>query len=129
MRSRASAGKKAFASHLRRNQTRPEIELGKAMSSAFPNVRIYRQSLCYGYILDFYVAADRPGSPYKGLAIEVDGPVHATQMLKDKLRDTALLKRGIRTVRFPTSMLESAMPAVLMIIGKEISLIKTMSGG
>ena len=125
MRSRASAGKKAFANHLRRNQTRPEITLGKALTARFPGVRVYRQSLCYGYILDFYVAADRQDCPYKGLAIEVDGPVHASQMLKDKLRDTALLKKGIRTVRFPTSMIDGAMEAVLLVIGKEISRIKT----
>lgn len=124
MRSKASNKKKAFASYLRKHQSNPERKLGYHLSESFPNTPIYRQSLCYGYILDFYVAANRSDSPFKGLAIEVDGPHHLKQIAYDKKRDAILLSKGIKTIRFDTGTISNNLPAVLAFIGFEISKIR-----
>ena len=49
-----------------------------------------------GYIADFYCASCR-------LVIEVDGGSHADRRQEDALRDTALLEKGFRTLRFPAA--------------------------
>lgn len=125
MRSRASASKKAFAKHLRQNQTWPEKTLGHALSSKFVNIPIYRQSICYGYILDFYVKANKETAPYKGLAIEVDGPHHLKQKDYDNNRDRVLWSKGIKTLRFDMGSIYKNLPAVLAIIASELIKIRT----
>jgi very-short-patch-repair endonuclease len=109
---------------LRKNQTHPELNLGKALKEKFPNTPIYRQSICYGYILDFYVAANKPNAPYKGLAIEVDGPHHLLQLQYDMKRDFNLKSKGIKTLRFNLGMLKVNMAACLALIQKEIKKIR-----
>ncbi|MCK9615970.1 MAG: endonuclease domain-containing protein [Candidatus Omnitrophica bacterium] len=124
MRNKASPQKKAFAKYLRRNQTHPEMDLGKALDHTFPNVPIYRQSLSYGYILDFYVAANKEGSPYRGIAIEVDGPCHLARKEYDKHRDAVLWSKGIRTLRFDIAAIRNNMKVVLSIIYCELTKIR-----
>ena len=124
MRSRVNPKKKAFANYLRQNQTWPEKKLGHEMKEKFPGIPIYKQSVAYGYILDFYVTANFEGAPYKGLAIEVDGPCHASKMAYDANRDRVLWARGIRTLRFDLGSLKNNLPAVIAIICNEIQKIR-----
>lgn len=120
MRSRVSPKKKAFASYLRQNQTWPEKTLGHALKEKFPDIPIYRQSIAYGYILDFYVKANKEDAPYKGLALEVDGPCHDARKLYDNNRDMVLKKKGIKTLRFDMGSIYKNLPAVLAIIQNEL---------
>jgi len=124
MRSKASPKKKAFASYLRQNQTWPEKTLGHALKERFPDIPIYRQSIAYGYILDFYVKANKANAPYKGIAIEVDGPHHARQKAYDANRDAVLWQRQIRTLRFDMGSVYNNMAGVLAIIENEIRKIR-----
>jgi len=124
MRNKASPAKRAFAKYLRRNQTHPELELGKALKEYFPNVPIYSQSLSYGYILDFYVASNKEGAPYKGIAIEVDGPCHLARKEYDKHRDAVLWSKGIRTLRFDIKAIKNNLKVVLSIIYCELTKIR-----
>ena len=59
----------------------------------FPNYIFYRQSVQYGYILDFYC-------PRLRLGIEVDGYVHDEQKEYDHNRDNALSRQGIEIQRY-----------------------------
>ncbi len=88
-----------------------------------PDVPIYSQSICYGYILDFYVASDNGGG-VKGIAIEVDGPHHLKQLAQDKIRDIILRERGIKTLRFTSSVIFKALDSVVSIIKSEIQKIR-----
>jgi very-short-patch-repair endonuclease len=115
--------KVAFAKNLRRNQTRPERLLGWAMRKAMPDVPIYSQSIAYGYILDFYITSNK-GNSIKGLAIEVDGPHHLKQIAQDKIRDIVLKERGIKTIRFASSIIQKALDSVVSIIKSEIKKIR-----
>lgn len=124
MRNKATPQKKAFAKYLRRNQTHPELALGHALTQTFPNIPIYKQSLSYGYILDFYVSANKEDSPYKGLCIEVDGPCHNTRKDYDSHRDAVLWSHGIRTLRFDIKAISNNMKAVLSIIFCELTKIR-----
>ena len=124
MRNKASKKKKAFASYLRKNQTHPEKEMGLELKKHFPNIPIYRQSIAYGYILDFYIAANKKNSPLKGLAIEVDGPCHLKRASYDLKRDLILKAKGIKTLRFTLGQMKLNMPAVIAIISSEIKKIR-----
>jgi len=125
LRSKVSKGKKAFASYLRQHQSWPERILGCEMKKAFPDVPIYRQSVAYGYILDFYVVSARKGCQYKGLAIEVDGACHNTRKPQDKRRDAVLWSKGIKTIRVSAKEVKNNLPAVIILIGGEIKKIRT----
>lgn len=124
MRSKASPKKKAFANYLRQNQTWPERTLGAAMSKRFPDIPIYRQSLAYGYILDFYVKANKEKAPYSGLAIEVDGPCHLKRVKYDMIRDVALFNKGIKTLRFTMGAIKNNLPAILVMLDSEFKKIR-----
>jgi len=124
MRSKASPKKKAFASYLRRNQTWPEKKMGKVLVENFPSIPIYKQSIAFGYILDFYIKANKPNAPYSGLAIEVDGPHHLQQVGYDLHRDAVLKSKGIKTIRFDLGSMKNNMPAVIALIGYQLSLIR-----
>lgn len=124
MRSRVSRRKRSFATYLRHNQSGPELEMGNALKDGFPSVPIYRQCIIYGYIVDFYIAANRKDAPYKGLAIEVDGPHHANRIAYDMKRDAALSARRIKTLRFTLGEMQLNMPAVLVAVGGEIRRIR-----
>lgn len=125
MRSKATSKKKAFASYLRSHQTHPEKEMGYELKSHFPNVPIYRQSIAYGYILDFYIKANKKTAPYKGLAIEVDGPCHLARAQYDAKRDLVLRGKGIKTLRFTLGQMKLNMAAVIAVIAGEIKKIRS----
>lgn len=60
----------------------------------------------YGYILDFWC-------PKAKLAVEVDGPHHASRLASDAQRDDNLKAKGIETLRFKTDDVESMIDRVL----------------
>jgi len=124
MRSRATPKKKAFASYLRNHQTHPEKEMGHELKAHFPDIPIYRQSIAYGYILDFYLKSNKENAPYKGLAIEVDGPCHLARAQYDAKRDMALRGKGIKTLRFTLGQMRLNMSAVIAVIAGEIKKIR-----
>ena len=113
MRSRCSDEKKAFAKNLKRNMTKPEKLLWKELCNKKIGIWVYNQTLCYGYVLDFWV-------PRVGLAIEVDGPHHKKQKGYDRKRDFLLAKKGIATMRFTTDQVEKNLPAVMALIKNKI---------
>jgi very-short-patch-repair endonuclease len=85
------------AIEMRNNPTRAEAAmwdiLHKEVYQNFPNHIFYRQSVKYGYILDFYC-------PTLQLGIEVDGSMHGQQKNYDYQRDNALGRRDIQIFRF-----------------------------
>ncbi len=98
--------------------------MGHELKKMFPDVPIYRQSIAYGYILDFYIKSNRKNAPYSGLAIEVDGPCHLARVAYDKKRDIVLASKGIKTLRFSLGAMKLNMPAVMAVIAAEIKKIR-----
>ncbi|MCJ7559120.1 endonuclease domain-containing protein [Candidatus Bathyarchaeota archaeon] len=85
------------AYEMRNNPTRAEAcmwdILRRQVYQNFPNYIFYRQSVQYGYILDFYC-------PRLRLGIEVDGYVHDDRKEYDWDRDNALARHGIEVHRY-----------------------------
>jgi very-short-patch-repair endonuclease len=82
---------------MRNNPTPAEASmweiLRRQVYQNFPDYVFYRQSVQYGYILDFYC-------PRLRLGIEVDGYVHDDQKEYDYYRDNTLARHGIEVQRF-----------------------------
>jgi very-short-patch-repair endonuclease len=89
----------AYAEHLRSNETIYERRLGRMLKKKLHNVKLWRQTVIRGYILDFYL-------PDLYLGIELDGKHH--DPVKDFRRDRTILQAGVRIMRFPnpTSAIE-----------------------
>ena len=85
------------AVEIRNNLTPAEASrweiLRRQVYQNFPDYVFYRQSVQYGYILDFYCPRIR-------LGIEVDGYVHDDQKEYDYYRDNTLARHGIEVQRF-----------------------------
>jgi very-short-patch-repair endonuclease len=75
--------------------------------SALDGIHFRRQQIIGGFIVDFYCAA-------ANLAIELDGPIHASQVALDFERDRALAELGIRTMRIRNEELAEDFDAVVM---------------
>lgn len=102
----------ALAKTMARNLTKPERILWDKMKNKALGVPVVKQSILYGFIVDFYV-------PQAKLVIEADGPHHLKQIAYDRQRDIILIKNGIVTIRFTSQQIETN-PAVViaMIKGK-----------
>ena len=85
------------AVEMRNNPTRAEAKMYDILYSEvvpkYPQHIFYRQSVKFGYILDFYC-------PTLHLGIEVDGYIHNEQKQYDSHRDNALARHGIHIFRF-----------------------------
>jgi very-short-patch-repair endonuclease len=85
------------AIEMRNNPTEAEarmwVLLRNQVYNYFPNNIFYRQSVNYGYILDFYC-------PSLKLGLEVDGSIHDQQQEYDYYRDLNLARQGIKIFRF-----------------------------
>ena len=94
---RSNPAKFDKAAEMRNNPTRAEAcmwdILRRQVYRNFPNYIFYRQSVQYGYILDFYC-------PRLRLGIEVDGYVHEEQKEYDYYRDNTLARHGIEVHRY-----------------------------
>ncbi|WP_193725758.1 endonuclease domain-containing protein [Ferruginivarius sediminum] len=84
----------ARARHLRRQQTKTEARLWRALRMRqLGGVKFRRQHPVGRYILDF-------ACPELGLAIEVDGGQHALRAGHDNVRTAALARHGYTVLRF-----------------------------
>lgn len=113
IRNKVKPWKRRVAAKMSRNKTWPEKVLWKRLKDKQLGVRIYAQSIIFGYIVDFWCPC--------GIVIEVDGKCHSSRKGYDKLRDTRLGKRGIKTMRFAAQEVINNCPAVVAIISREIN--------
>lgn len=85
------------AYEMRHNPTPAEARMWEIIKRQvlpnFPNHIFYRQSVQFGYTLDFYC-------PTLRLGIEVDGGIHDDRRNYDHRRDTNLARRNIQVYRF-----------------------------
>jgi very-short-patch-repair endonuclease len=85
------------ATEMRNNPTTAETKMYNILYSSvvprFPDHKFYRQSVKFGYILDFYC-------PTLHLGLEVDGGIHDEQVRYDTHRDNVLATHGIHIFRF-----------------------------
>jgi very-short-patch-repair endonuclease len=114
LRKYAKPWKRRFANKLRRNMTMPERLLWSRLRDKQLGVRAYAQSVVLGYILDFWI-------PSAGLCIEVDGPCHDQRKTYDLVRDLALRKKKILTMRFKTAEVTTNLNAVVSLISLAVS--------
>ena len=102
----ASPDKLHFAREQRRKPTRAEEALWQALRGGALGARFRRQHPIGDFVLDFYCAEAK-------LAVEVDGSTHDERPGYDGWRDSELQRRGIRTVRFASDVVESDLAGVL----------------
>jgi very-short-patch-repair endonuclease len=83
-----------FARDLRKNMTKEERHLWYDFLKKFPIV-VKKQYVIDSYILDFFI-------PSKKIAIEIDGSQHYEPGARaaDLLRDTELMRYGIKVLRY-----------------------------
>lgn len=99
---------------MRRNPTQAEKTLWASIRKRALGVRVRRQIIIRGYIVDFYIPSCR-------LAIEVDGEVHDSRKALDAERDTNILKDvGIRVLRYSNKMVMEDIAIVVEDIGLAI---------
>ena len=100
------------ARSLRMNMTDAEQVLWQRIRrKQIRNVRFYRQKPLLSFIVDFYCPAAK-------LVIELDGSQHYEEahQIKDRLRDEALGKIGLRVLRFDNRQVLLETDAVLAVI-------------
>jgi very-short-patch-repair endonuclease len=86
--------KAARARELRHNLTEAEKHLWQHLrANRLGGWHFRRQQVIAGFIVDFYCHA-------AGLAVELDGSVHKTQIENDRERDRAIEEYGVRVLRF-----------------------------
>jgi very-short-patch-repair endonuclease len=94
---RSDPAKYEQAKTMRNNPTPAEAKMYEIIYSEvfpkYPQHVFYRQSVKFGYILDFYC-------PTLRLGIEVDGDIHADRENYDRYRDTVLGRKNIQVFRF-----------------------------
>ncbi len=99
--------KVARAKELRREMTATEkILWGQLRTNRLDGLHFRRQQVIAGFIVDFYCHA-------AGLAVELDGLVHANQVEYDLERDRALEEYGVRVLRFRNDEVLENLEAVL----------------
>lgn len=96
-----------LAREFRRRATPAEAALWDALRDArLAGFKFRRQHPIGRFIVDFYCAR-------AGVAIEIDGPVHADQAEADRLRQQFLESRNIAVLRFTNDDIERDLPRVL----------------
>lgn len=105
----ARPAKLGYARQLRNAPTPAERRLWKAIHNDVLGVRVRRQHVIRGWIVDFYI-------PSAALVIEVDGPYHAERIDEDALRTVTLEAEGLRVIRFTNAEVEHNLPGVLAAI-------------
>lgn len=113
LRKYAKPWKQRMASRMSRNPTKPEQILWERLKDKQLGICIYKQKVVLGYILDFWC----PGA---ALCIEVDGPCHDKRKEYDLVRDLALKKKGIHTIRFKIDEVQNNLNAVVALIRAKI---------
>lgn len=106
------AEKLAFAKKLRRTMTQVEARLWASLRGRkLADMKFRRQQIIDGYIADFYCAD-------VGLVIELDGPIHDSQLEYDSMRDRVMAARGLIILRIPNARIESEWEMVLVEIAR-----------
>jgi very-short-patch-repair endonuclease len=113
LRNRVRPIKFAQAREQRNNPTKSERVLWGYLRCKQLGLRFHRQNIIRGYIVDFYC----PGAK---LVIELDGPTH--DPVYDDRRDNQLANLGIKTLRFPYSLVFINPWIILETISSEIVL-------
>ena len=108
IRNRVSANKFKFAAMLRKHMTQAERLLwDEIKKKKLCGYRFRRQSIIYGWIVDFYC-------PAKKLVIEVDGSSHRHKAKQDEYRDKVMEERGFKVVRFTNDEVKEQISSVLL---------------
>lgn len=107
----ASRDKVWFAREQRRQPTRAEELLWRALRARGLGARFRRQHPVGDFVLDFYCEA-------AALAVEVDGPHHADQAGYDEWRAECLDRYGIHALRVTTQEVQMRLLEVLERIGR-----------
>lgn len=89
---RGSAEKRLRAIELRRTPTDAEAVLWSALRRNALGLRVRRQVVIAGFIVDFVI-------PRAGLVVEVDGGVHEARAAYDDARDRVLNAKGFLVAR------------------------------
>jgi len=100
---------KPRARELRKDATLSEARLWQALRGKKPGVKFRRQHPINRYIVDFY-------SVEAALAIELDGPIHQTQVAPDANRQAYLEANRVRVLRFTNDEVAASFPRVLEMI-------------
>ncbi len=94
----------------RKEPTPSEDILWQALRNRQVDGRKFRRQQPIGaFVLDFFCAEER-------LAVEVDGPIHASQREADQMRQELIESLGVRFVRIPAETVEHDLPAALSAI-------------
>lgn len=107
----------AIAYNLRQNMTKAEKLLWEELRKNKLGVRFKPQHPMIFYIADFYCFSLK-------LIIEVDGPIHDFNKMKDELRTNDLEQAGNTVIRFTNDEVINEMPHVLNRIKLKIEEIK-----
>jgi len=102
----ATREKLARARALRSLPTSSEERLWSLLRRGALGVRVRRQHVLLGWIVDVYIPAWR-------LVIEVDGSVHDARAEDDAHRDAALTREGVRVLRLRVDEIDDS-PEVLL---------------
>ncbi|OGQ25563.1 MAG: hypothetical protein A2138_19825 [Deltaproteobacteria bacterium RBG_16_71_12] len=86
--------------------TNAEHVLWRELRRRAVGTQFRRQVPLFGYAADFF-------APACNLAIEVDGPIHATRAAADQERDRRLDRAGIETLRFKNDDVVENLPVVV----------------
>ncbi|MEZ4393228.1 MAG: DUF559 domain-containing protein [Polyangiales bacterium] len=103
----AARPKRELARALRREMTPHERALWEAIRHDALGLRVRRQHVILGFIVDFYI-------PKVRLAIEVDGAHH--DPVHDAARDAALATVGVRVLRLTNHEVERSLDAAIALI-------------
>jgi len=104
---KVSEAKLQQARKLRRAMTAEEKALWERLrANRLNGLHFRRQQVIDGFIVDFYCHS-------AGLAVELDGGVHATRADADAQRDSILSRRGVRVLRISNDEVQQDMDSVL----------------
>lgn len=107
---RARVEKVEAARRLRTGMTQAEqVFWERVRRKGFMGLRIRRQQIIEGFIVDFYCER-------LGVVIELDGGVHEAQAFADQERDAVLRERGLKVLRFTNDEVLSDVDGVLNMI-------------
>jgi very-short-patch-repair endonuclease len=98
---------------LRKQATPSEARLWNSLRGKQLGVKFRRQHPMHRYVVDFYCVE-------AGLAIEIDGGVHASQVQEDAGRQAFLESNNIRFLRFSNDDVTNNLAAVLARINQAL---------
>ncbi len=95
------------AKQLRRRMTPEERVLWELLrAKRLVGLHFRRQQVIDHNVVDFYCHA-------AGIAVEVDGTIHARQVERDQERDAILTAHGLRILRFKNDQIQGNLASVL----------------